>query len=114
MLIVEERLFPRLLIAPVVEEPALRRLGQTVPRKIGSYLEQSQGGESIGCVLFTPEHRQVHFGYMYVPHFVEQQNQRISHHEFHPVYSLLLREVLETGIVLERWCSRFDPGLKGR
>ena len=102
-----------MLIAPVVQEPALRRFGQTVPRKIGSDLEQSQGGESVGGILFPPE-RQMHLGEMDVPHLVKQQNERIPDHEFHSGNSLLLGEVLETGIVLEHSCSRLDPGLKGR
>jgi hypothetical protein len=45
---------------------------------------------------------------------MEQQNERIAYHEFHTVNPLLLREVLETGIVLECSCSRFDPVPNGR
>jgi len=43
---------------------------------------------------------------------LRQEHDCISHKEFHPVEPLLLSEVLETGIVLERSRSRFDPGAK--
>jgi hypothetical protein len=99
---------------PVVQEPALRCFGEFALRKFGSHPEHCQGGERVGCILFSSEHRQVHFGYMRVSHFVEQQNECVCRHEFHPVDSLLLGEVLETGIVLEHACPRFDPGLHRR
>jgi hypothetical protein len=114
LLVVEEKLGPCLLIAPVVQEPSFRCVGERALRKIGSYLEHCQNGESVGCVLFPSQHRQAHLDYQYVYHFVEQQKERISYYEFHPVDPLFLREVLEKSSVLERSRSLFDPGLEWR
>ena len=55
----------------------------------------------------------VHFGDVNVSHLMEQQNERITYYEFHPVNSLLFGEVLKTRIVLEGSCSLLEPGLKG-
>jgi len=99
----------QVLIAPAVQEPAPCSIGEFVLREARSDLEQRQGGERVGCILFAPEHRQVHLGNVRVSQFMEHQGERISRHEFYAVDPLLICEAFETGIVLERYRSGLDP-----
>jgi hypothetical protein len=108
VLIVVERLFPDLLIAPVVQEPALRRLGEFLLGKACPNGEQPQRGIGIGCVFFAPEQRQVHLGDQHMSQFVGQQDERIARHEFHTCDPLLFGEALKTRIVQGRFCSGLD------
>ena len=109
VLIVVERLFPDLLIAPIIQEPALRSLREFVLGKTRPDREQSQGGVGIGRVLFPPEQRQVHLGDEDVSQFMRQQNERISGHEFDPVDPLLFREASQTRTVQGGLRSGLDP-----
>ena len=82
-------------------------------RKIGTYPDQSQGGEGICGVFHPAQHRQTHLGDGDMRHLVEQREQQIAGHEFREPLNKFSGGTLKSRIALaERDGSSLNPVLK--
>jgi hypothetical protein len=83
-------------------------------RKIGAYLEQRDGRETVGRILCPSKHRQSQLLDDGMTQFMETHEQHIAGHEFDQVPLLPLRHASHAGIAAQFAHTVFHLGAGGR